>query len=279
MTTNTEANAPHWGAYRPTGIKRVIRALVKAKLSHGPVKKWLQKIWFSNGQQSPVDIDYAGTKFRLHPWDNVVDRKLIFGSKCRDCEEIHYLLQHLGAQSTFLDIGANIGYYTCSFATAGVGRVIAIEPHPVMLKRLRFNITSNGFSNVSVAPVAIGDEQGSLQLVTVPGDLGGSNISKNAEQGGQETYTVPVKPLKQLCEELGIGRIDALKIDVEGYEDKALIPFFENTSKEQWPRLIVIEHAHDGNWEIDVLESLKKYGYQGKLSTRSNTVFALDAAP
>ncbi len=275
MTTNTEEHEPCWGTYKPKGVKWLIRALVKAHLSHGPVKKWLQKIWFSDKQQSPVDIDYAGTKFRLHPWDNVVERKIIFGSKCRDCKEINYLSQNLGAQSTFFDIGANIGYYSCSLATAGVGRVIAIEPHPVTLKRLQFNIASNRFSNVSVVPVAIGEEEGRLELTTVTGDLGSSSILNKSEQGTHETYTVPVKSLRQLCEEMDIERIDALKIDVEGYEDRALIPYFESTGRERWPKLIAIEHAHDKNWEIDVLESLKKYGYQGKLSTRANTVFAL----
>jgi FkbM family methyltransferase len=275
MTINAEDKQPRWGTYKPKGTKRLIRALVKAHLSHGPVKKWLQKLWFSDQNQSPVDVEYFGTKFRLHPWDNVVERKITFGSKCRDCKEIHYLARHMGPESTFIDIGANIGYYTCSLATAGVGRIVAVEPHPVTLKRLQFNIASNGFNNVTVAPIALGDAEGSIQLTTLTGDLGSSSILNENKTGASEAYTVPIKPLKLLCDEMDIERIDALKIDVEGYEDRALIPYFESTPRDRWPRFIAIEHAHDKNWEVDVLASLEKYGYRGKLITRANTVFKL----
>ena len=53
----------------------------------------------------------------------------------------------------------------------------------------------------------------------------------------------------------------ALKIDVEGFEADALMPYFEATGPEAWPRAIVIETLHRGLWPRDCLSELFQRGY------------------
>jgi len=275
-TPNTlDATTKPWGAYKPQGMKALLRLIVKAGFSHGPVKKWLQKLWFSDGALEPVDIEYSGVKFRLHPWDNVVERKLVFGSKCRDCEEVHFLMEALNRDSIFLDVGANIGYYTCMLASRGVARCIAIEPHPRTRERLNFNIKTNNFEHgVEVVPIAIGDSEGTVVLNTFSGDLGSSSLLRNKQQ--QPTcHTVPMKPLLHLCGELGVQSIDAMKIDIEGFEDRALVPFFQDAPPTLWPRYIIIEHSHTSGWSEDVVPFLEERGYVAQKETRGNTIYAL----
>src|SRR3984885_5817242 len=66
------------------------------------------------------------------------------------------------AERNFIDVGANIGYFTCLMAKlAGpAGRVLAIEPEPQNLTLLRQSIAINHLANVEVHPCALGASEG-----------------------------------------------------------------------------------------------------------------------
>ena len=70
-----------------------------------------------------------------------------------------------------------------------------------------------------------------------------------------------------------ISRIGALKIDIEGAEDRALRPFFENSPKTLWPELIVIEHIFPAQWDWDCIDFLESNGYLVLWRGKMNTVF------
>lgn len=64
--------------------------------------------------------------------------------------------------STFWDIGANIGFYTllASRRVGAQGRVVAFEPTPATVARLRQHVTQNDCANVTVLPCALGHAPG-----------------------------------------------------------------------------------------------------------------------
>jgi hypothetical protein len=68
--------------------------------------------------------------------------------------------------------------------------------------------------------------------------------------------------LAEICSSAGIGRIDSMKIDVEGHEDRALIPFLSSTDPTLWPRQIFMEVVHSGRWEHDCLSAIEGRGYK-----------------
>ena len=76
-----------------------------------------------------------------------------------------------------------------------------------------------------------------------------------------------------------IVKIDALKIDVEGYEVEALEPFFETAPIELLPKKIVIEYTHSDKWKdkdfIDKL--LSKYNYSISERNNSNLMLSKNA--
>ena len=72
----------------------------------------------------------------------------------------------------------------------------------------------------------------------------------------------------------GVSQIDALKIDIEGYEYRALKPFFTRCSKKMWPKRISIEHLGD---KSDVEALLIEIGYNFMGKTRSNAFYSLGA--
>lgn len=137
----------------------------------------------------------------------------------------HYepLLQH-GAHlvhpgDVVFDLGANQGVYTCAFASAvgGRGRVVALEPIPHQAARVRANVALNGFENCTVVEKAISDRAGAASLHMGFGDTAASLIDD-----GQSSIEVKTTTVDLLVDELGLQRVDFIKLDVEGAEMMAL---------------------------------------------------------
>lgn len=265
-----------WGTYTPRGHERFLFLLRDAGLAHGPVKRYLSGIWLDRHPETPVDILYKQIKYRLYPQDNVTDRKILFGSGLRDREELDVLRQSISGGGIFVDIGANIGYYSLMAASFGASRVIAIEPNPDALARLEFNIEANRLQHlISVEATALGTADGEATLyVPVDGDMGGGKVSDNAIEGRR--VNVRVQPLLSVLQKTGVSKVDALKIDVEGMEDHVLFPFFEQAPASLWPRMIIIEHTSASDWDRDILAWLLSNGYRTETRTRSNQMLLLD---
>ena len=69
-----------------------------------------------------------------------------------------------------------------------------------------------------------------------------------------------------------IKNIDAIKIDVEGYEDKALEDFIKKSKLDELPKLIIIEHSNTSKWKIDLFNLFQNRDYKILVKTRGNTI-------
>lgn len=121
---------------------------------------------------------------------------------------------------TFVDIGANIGYFSLLAArlVKSTGHVYAVEPSPYAFGRLRRTIADNRLESlVLVEPVGLGAEPGSTKLYDshpsnhTPSMFGDENAAARV---------VPITTLDDLFAKWGVSHVDLLKIDVEGYEPK-----------------------------------------------------------
>ena len=122
---------------------------------------------------------------------------------------------------TIVDIGAGRGEDVAAFsgAVGPSGRVWAIEPHPVAFQALEKFCWLNGLRNVTALRVACVDRRAQLQIEALP------NWQSNYVRTGESTSTSrPVEgvPFDELSAELGIERIDFLKMNIEGAERTAL---------------------------------------------------------
>ena len=133
-------------------------------------------------------------------------------------EPLEFLLQLMQNidDAVVLDVGANIGNHALAFSTRA-GQVHAFEPLPEAWSLLEQNIRQNSIGNIKAHPFALSDETGASTLYrNRSGNVGGSSFD---EQGGTvEAITVHKKIGDQVVEELGLHRIDLVKIDVEGHE-------------------------------------------------------------
>ena len=137
--------------------------------------------------------------------------------------EFAFLDRALTPGMTFVDVGANDGYYTL-FAARKVGpggRVIAIEPSSRERAHLRRNLERNSIVNVSVVPAALGAVAVTAELKLADGLHAGHNTLgdfAHSDVVAAGTERVLVETLDSLAIRLELPRIDVMKIDVEGAE-------------------------------------------------------------
>ncbi|MDE0129676.1 MAG: FkbM family methyltransferase [Gammaproteobacteria bacterium] len=260
-----------WGAYAPPRQARFLRRLIAVGLGRGRLRKAILRRWAR--RFGPwVDIERGQIGWRLNIRDNTTDGKILACHRSPDRIEVEALAEHCRG-GLFIDIGANTGYYALSLARAGADKVIAIEPHPAARERLRFHVRLNSAQEVvSVLPMAVGPK-GAAWLFSRFGDLGSSSLHW---QSDPETPTrVSVRPLAWILRVLRIEQVAGLKIDVEGFEDRVLIPFFTTVPRSLWPACLVLETAHRKLWEQDAIAHLLDCGYRVLKTTRENRVLRL----
>ena len=119
-----------------------------------------QKLW-NSGRGEPVDIEYLGLQLRCYLGSNNIENRIILSSKIREQQELRLLKTCLNNGGTFIDIGANIGYYSLMAAKFGATQVISFEPNEIVRSRFEFNSRQNNFSNIiDISPLALGEKNG-----------------------------------------------------------------------------------------------------------------------
>jgi len=152
-------------------------------------------------------------------WDEVIGRKLLRDGSFERAE-IGAMLGTVTAQSTVIDVGANVGLVTIPLALA-TARVIAVEPLPQNIEQLRGNVRRNDLTNVVVVEAAAGAADGTAVLHSAADPAFGSlhEVVKYRAAGDLE---VTLRSLDSLWEELGRPVVGLVKIDVEGAEVEVL---------------------------------------------------------
>jgi FkbM family methyltransferase len=122
---------------------------------------------------------------------------------------------------TVVDVGANVGYYTLQAAAlvGPTGRVLAAEPNPSMVRQLESNLALNGINNVTVADIALSDQDGTADFYfpetgcEAYGSLRPNSLFRAASHSPVRTET-----LGTCLERLAFSSVDLIKLDVEGAE-------------------------------------------------------------
>jgi FkbM family methyltransferase len=116
--------------------------------------------------------------------------------------------------AVFLDVGANIGTYTCAVGVSGVPAVFAFEPVPQLFAELQHNVGLNGFC-ADLRAVAVGDREGVARFTFPAGSNRG--LAHVTEDGEIE---VPMTALDKVLSHR--DDVIAVKMDVEGFEAHVL---------------------------------------------------------
>lgn len=147
---------------------------------------------------------------------------------------------------TVLDIGAYVGRYTLlsSRYVGEKGQVVSVEAHPGIFKLLRKNLILNKISNATTVNAAISNCEGHVKLYHGYASGWHSIVQKSAETGWSlNEYTkVPSRTVDNLMKEIGIDKVDWMKIDVEGAELKVLEGSLETLRNNENLKIIVEIH-------------------------------------
>jgi FkbM family methyltransferase len=271
----TPANDPSpapFGALAPNAAQQAVISLAqRTRLKRGAFRPMLSRL-LNLLRAGPVDVQYQGAAFRFYHQTSATERGALLNPDY-NIEELDFLRGHTPAGGVFVDVGANAGTYALPLArhVGASGRVIAVEPHPVMVARLAFNQAASGGGNVALIAAAAGDADGELMIETDHENYGASHVYPDAS-ARSDAIRVPAMRLLSILRDQNVGQIDSLKIDVEGYEDRVLIGFFRDAPSALWPRAVAIEHLSRDEWLDDCLADMLARGYLETGRTRSNTL-------
>jgi FkbM family methyltransferase len=267
---NDPSPAP-FGAFAPTAAQAaIIRLAHRSRLKRGAFRPMLSRL-VNLLRAGPVDAIYQGASFRFYHQASATERGALFHPDY-NLDELDFLRAHTPVGGVFVDVGANVGTYAMVLArhVGPAGKVIAIEPHPVTHARLAFNNSASGYTQVSLVAAAAGATDGELMIETDGDNFGASHIVTG--EASSKAIKVPSLRLQRILGDAGVTQVDALKIDIEGFEDRALIPFFKDAPQTLWPRAVVIEHLSRNEWLEDCIADMRVRGYAETGKTRSNTL-------
>lgn len=142
---------------------------------------------------------------------------------------------------TFVDAGANMGDYSLIAARAmgDHGLVVAFEPEPWNFGWLERNVALNGYCSVRCVQMALGDADREGELFIGDG-IGRHTMVPLAHH--QETIQVEVRTLDSVLPELGVERVDLMKVDVEGAELRVLRGAAETLARSDELKLFIDIH-------------------------------------
>lgn len=137
-------------------------------------------------------------------------------------EEVAIVRTLLAECEVLVDVGANVGLYTCLARSLG-RRAIAVEPHPANLRLLRANLRANGWEDTEVAEIGLAEAPGTAALYGA--DTGASLVSGWAglPQRTLLRHEIRLGTLDDLLGERFRGKRLLIKVDIEGAEHALLL--------------------------------------------------------
>jgi len=174
----------------------------------------------------------------------------------------------LSAGDTFVDLGANEGYFSIvsSKLVGESGIVVSIEPQSRLINVILKNKNLNNLKNIFVEKVAISNYNSIRNLYLSPNTNSGSSRLYLKQKYSNHIEYVKTKTLLYIIKKYQLSRIKILKIDIEGFEYEAILGskelflnnVIENIIIEMHPKLLLKRDKS----EKDIIQFLEKCGYQ-----------------
>jgi FkbM family methyltransferase len=172
----------------------------------------------------------------------------------------------LSPGDTFIDVGANVGWFTLLAAhlVGPAGRVVAFEPCPITRKHLERNVDLNPYRNVLVEQSALSDRPGAARLLRVLSGVDGSFSIIGRVPAHGSSFEVSTARFDDYHQDHQLGRVKLMKVDVEGEE--LLVGGMQSVLKRHLCDFIVLEASE---WQLrragasiaDFLNLLGSNGY------------------
>ncbi|MEC5126228.1 FkbM family methyltransferase [Verrucomicrobiales bacterium BCK34] len=196
-------------------------------------------------------------------------RKKLQNATVESEPELAVIKELVSPGQSVLDVGANFGLYTkfLSEAAGPEGHVYAFEPTFDMFRVLRNNVESLQFLNTNAFQMACSGNVAELDFYIPKRPDGTLNyyeasLEKDTIEGAFEVCRVPATSLDRFCAAHVIGKVDFIKIDVEGHEIAVLEGAEEILTRDRPKIFIEInESLTDGNHGTKVRHIIERHNY------------------
>lgn len=213
----------------------------------GRIFQFFKNIYLKKGEPIVTTQGKLGTfavDLRSFEWE-------YFCNGTYDENEISLILSKINFDEIFIDVGANIGFYSVAIAKKikennGKGKVIAFEPHPGNFQRLKNNVELNALSEyVDMHMTGLSDQEGILNLVLredfkAGSKTGNASIAINDDYDeGFKTVEIKTQIFDNFLELTEIDlKIGFIKLDIEGHED-SFLRGAQTTIRNHSPKIVV----------------------------------------
>jgi FkbM family methyltransferase len=220
----------------------------------------LGRLWRAAAARLP-----SGLRFELRRAN--FSRQIHRGSFRSPEPEALEITRHLRAGDWAIDVGANVGHYTCQMAgcVGASGRVLAFEPIGLSFALLTANVRAAGLLNVTLFNIAL-SSRASLSRMTVP------SYEHTRLDNYYRAHIAPDGEYPVLCLPLDAipipGSVRLVKIDAEGHDLQVLLGM-ESLLQRDRPRLIV-----EGSSGGTVASWLTERGYAVRAAAGSSNIVA-----
>jgi FkbM family methyltransferase len=164
-----------------------------------------------------------------------------------------------------LDCGANVGVFTRKSLNAGAKLVVAIEPAPENLECLRRNFKNEiAAGKVIVYAKGVWNKDDVLNLSVDPVNSARDTFVRPIDDA--QMISVPLTTIDKLVRELHLPRVDFIKMDIEGAEQKAVMGATQTIAKFGPRMALCIYHLKDDQVMVPRLVMQAKSDYHMKKS-------------
>lgn len=200
-------------------VSKAVRALVLVPV-FGTLHLWMRaRAVFAGRLFTTARVD--DLRFEVGFPDFVQTYLYLFGTWEPDITA--FVRSRLRPGDTFVDVGANIGYYTgvSSGLVGDDGRVVAVEASPAIHEVLLRTVENNALGNVRAVNVAASDHHGAIEIYRGP-DRNTGLTTPLPSRGLACEATVACAPLGDILTSDEIATTRIIKVDVEGAEPAVL---------------------------------------------------------
>jgi len=187
------------------------------------VGRRIQDDWLDRGhvvELSRIGFPPDAATLRIEVVPREMMNRAMFLYGAFEISETRLVQALLAPGMTFIDVGANIGYYTlvAGRMVGDTGAVHCFEPNGTMRERLEANVRRNSLRNVVVHGEAVAQGTGQVEFFISTWNANQGISSLIPGRGREQKQSVPSTSIDAFAATLGSRRIDLIKMDIEGAE-------------------------------------------------------------
>jgi FkbM family methyltransferase len=208
----------------------------------------------------------VGARFAVDTQDLIQRYLYLFG--VWEPRMTQWLRRRLNPGDTFVDVGANIGYFSllASQLVGPQGRVVAIEASRAFTEQLELNARLNGRGNIRVAQTAVSDKQQTLTFILASSANMGANSIVPWDGPVESRFDIEAYPLPDVLDDDEIATARVIKVDVEGAEGsvvRGMAPLLDRLRPDAEVTVEVTPErmAQLGDSVEELLDTMREHGF------------------